>query len=104
MYPHERSLVEQYANAPFAIVGVNSDDTFDTVQAAMKEEKLTWPSFFDGGGTGGPIATQWGVRGWPTVYIIDHEGIIRYKGRSDLDTIIADLVAKAQEAASDTNQ
>ena len=102
MYPHERSLVEQYANAPFAIIGVNSDDTLETLQTAMKNEKLAWRSFFDGGGTGGPIATQWGVRGWPTVYIIDHTGTIRYKGRSNLDDIIAKLVKEAEEAVEDS--
>ena len=100
MYPHERSLVQQYADAPFAIVGVNSDSSLEKLQGVMKEKDLTWPSFFDGGGTGGPIATKWGVRGWPTVYLIDHEGVIRYKGRSNLDELIADLVEKAQAASS----
>lgn len=98
MYPHERSLVEQYKDAPFAIVGVNSEDTLEALNDAMKSENLTWTSFFDGGGTGGPIATKWGVTGWPTVFIIDHEGVIQYRGRNDLDSIIADLVKKAQDA------
>ena len=31
-------------------------------------------------GTGGPISTKWGVRGWPTIYILDHEGRIRFHG------------------------
>jgi len=77
MYPHERSLVERYAGKPFAIVGVNSDESREKLKAAMKENQLTWPSFFDGGGTDGPIATRWGVTGWPTVYVIDAEGVIR---------------------------
>jgi hypothetical protein len=41
---------------------------------------VTWPSFFDGGGTEGPIATKWGVNGWPTVYVIDQKGVIRHRG------------------------
>ena len=96
MYPHERSLVEEYARAPFSIVGVNSDKTLQDLQAVMKKEKLTFPSFFDGGGTGGPIATQWGVRGWPTIFILDHEGVIRYRGRGNLDEVIAELVKEAE--------
>jgi hypothetical protein len=24
-------------------------------------------------GTQGPIPTQWNVRGWPTLYVIDHK-------------------------------
>jgi len=78
MYPHERSLVEKMKGKPFALIGVNSDSK-EKVQAAIKRENITWRSFWDGGNTGGPIATQYGVRGWPTIYVIDHEGIIRYK-------------------------
>ena len=78
MYPHERSLVEKMKGKPFALIGVNSDSK-EKVQAALKRENITWRSFWDGGKTGGPIATQYGVRSWPTIYVIDHEGIIRYK-------------------------
>ena len=101
MYPHERSLVEQYADAPFAIVGVNSDANLAALAITMKDESITWPSFFDGGGTSGPIATQWGVRGWPTVYIIDHEGVIRHTSRGNLDAVIEQLVEKARAAAAE---
>jgi hypothetical protein len=41
---------------------------------------VTWRSFWCGEkGTSGPIPTKWNVRGWPTIYVIDHEGVIRYK-------------------------
>ncbi len=92
MYPHERSLVEKFKNQPFVIIGVNSDPTLEHLREVMKENELTWPSFFDGGGTGGPIATKWGVSGWPTVYVIDHQGIIREGDRSNLDEAIERLV------------
>jgi hypothetical protein len=32
---------------------------------------------------GGPIAAQWGVTGWPTIYVIDKKGVIRFKGLRD---------------------
>ena len=79
MYPHERSLVAELKDQPFAIVGVNSDDSPVKLRKAMKENQITWDSFFDGGGTGGPIATQWGVRGWPTIFVLDGHGVIRAK-------------------------
>ncbi len=98
MYPHERSLVQKYENKPFAIVGVNSDPTPEFLRTVMKEKDLTWPSFFDGGGTGGPIATRWGVRGWPTVYVIDHNGIITDGHRGNLDEVIERLVNEVPPA------
>ena len=80
MYPHERSLVEKHSDQ-FVILGVNSDRSKDKLREAMKRENITWRSFWNGpDGTGGPISTQWNVRGWPTIYILDHEGKIRFKG------------------------
>ena len=97
--------MEEFADAPFMIVGVNSDKSMEKIREIVVEKELTWPSFFDGGGTSGPIATQWGVRGWPTVYVLDHEGVIRStRGRGPaLDAILADLIPKAIEAQKTAN-
>ncbi len=96
MYPHERSLVKQYEGKPFAIIGVNSDRSLDKLKLRLEEENITWRSFYDQS-TSGPIATQWNVNGWPTIYVIDHEGVIRYKNvRGDqLDRAIEDLMIEA---------
>ena len=95
MYPHERSLVKKMKGQPFALIGVNSDSKAK-VKAALKRENITWRSFWDGGSTGGPIARQYQVRGWPTIYIIDHMGIIRYKDVRGpaMDRAVEELVAK----------
>jgi hypothetical protein len=101
MYPHERSLVKKFEGRPFVIVGVNSDDDKDRLKERMNEEKITWRSFWDGGSTDGPIASRWNVHGWPTVYLIDHEGkIIGHHGRGPQDDpVIEKAVAAAEEAA-----
>jgi len=78
MYPHERSLVARMKDKPFTILGVNSDPA-ERYRKAIKENEITWPSFWDGGSTGGPIATKWAVSGWPTIYVLDAQGVIRYK-------------------------
>jgi len=102
MYPHERSLVERLADEPFAIVGVNSDPDLDELQDVLKKENITWRSFWNGpDGTGGPISTRWNVSGWPTLFLIDHEGVIRHKwlgspGDEAMDKAIEALVAKAK--------
>ena len=95
MYPHERSLVEKHSDQ-FVILGVNSDRSRDKLREAMKRENITWNSFYDGGGTGGPIATRWGVRGWPTIYLIDADGVIRFKDvRGDsLDSALEQLLSE----------
>ena len=96
MYAHERSLVEKYKDQPFAIVGINSDRDRDKLKERMAEEEITSLSFFDGGGTGGPIASTWNVSGWPTIYVLDADGRIRFKDvRGDaMDAAIEELMAE----------
>jgi hypothetical protein len=80
MYPHERSLVKRLTDKPFALIGVNSDTDKEMLKKRMAEEQITWRSFWNGPkGTGGPISTAWNVRGWPTIYVLDHKGVIRFK-------------------------
>ena len=98
MYPHERSLVKRLENKPFALLGVNSDPK-DKVEAALKRENITWRSFWDGGTTGGPIANQYGVHGWPTVYVLDAKGVIRYKNvRGEAMDAAVDALLKEMES------
>jgi hypothetical protein len=100
MYPHERSLVSKMANKPFALLGVNSDRDREALKQVLVQEKITWRSFWNGG-TGGPIARDWGVSGWPTLYLIDHKGVIRQKWLGSprgavLDQEIDKLVKEAE--------
>ena len=81
MYPDERSLVKRLADKPFALIGVNSDRDLDKLRPRLKEEQITWRSFWNGPkGARGPISKAWNVTGWPTIYVLDPEGTIRAKG------------------------
>jgi thiol-disulfide isomerase/thioredoxin len=104
MYPHERSLVKRMENRPFALIGVNSDKDKAVLKKALEKEEITWRSFWDGGSTKGPISTKWQVRGWPTLYIIDHMGVVRVSyalgrspGQEPLDEWIDRLVKEAEK-------
>jgi hypothetical protein len=79
MYPHERSLVQRLQDKPFALIGINSDEDRAELRKVLAKEKITWRSFWDGGSTNGPIARTWNVQSWPTVYVLDARGVIRYK-------------------------
>jgi peroxiredoxin len=100
MFPFERALVKRLDGKPFAIVGVESDTDREKMKEEAEEEKMTWKSFWDGG-KDGPIAAAWNVRSWPTVYIIDAQGVIRHKygdnpGERKLDAEIDELIQKAK--------
>jgi hypothetical protein len=104
MFPHERSLVKRLENKPFALIGVNSDRDKEQIKQKNEAAQITWRSFWNGPeGTGGPISKSWNVRGWPTLYIIDHKGVIRHKwvgspGGEVLDKAIDELIEEASKA------
>lgn len=105
MYPHERSLVEKYAKDPFVILGVNSDDDPGELKPVLEKERITWRSFWNGPeGTQGPISKAWNVRGWPTLYVIDPAGVIRYKSvganEDEIDAILETLISETRKAAT----
>jgi hypothetical protein len=80
MYPHERSLVKRLADKPFALLGINSDINKEELKTVMEKEEITWRSFWNGPeGTNGPISKKWNVHGWPTIYVLDQKGVIRFK-------------------------
>lgn len=91
MYPHERSLIKQLKDESFALIGVNSDSDRDEIKRIKAEKNLNWRNFWDG--SHGPIAKEWNIRGWPTVFVIDANGVIRHKG-PDVDAIIEKCLAE----------
>ena len=100
MYPHERSLVKRLEGQPFALLGINSDRDREALKKVMKKQGITWRSFWNGGGTGGPISSAWNVRAWPTIYVLDHKGVIRYKNvRGErMDEAVDKLLAKMKKS------
>jgi hypothetical protein len=62
----------------------------------LEKEKITWRSFWNGEkGTSGPISKAWNVKGWPTLYVIDAKGVIRYKSVGANEDAIDEAIEKA---------
>lgn len=78
MVPHERELVKRLEGKPFALIGVNLDTTKELLKKTEEQHKMSWRSFFDG--RGGQIAKQWNIQFIPTIYVLDHKGVIRHTG------------------------
>ena len=99
MYPHERSLVKRLAGQPFALIGINSDRDREALKKVMKKQGITWRSFWNGGSTQGPISSAWNVRGWSTIYVLDHNGVIRYKNvrGEKMDVAVDALLAEIKK-------
>ncbi len=103
MVPHERDLVKRLEGKPFALLGVNNDEgkNREKVKERVKKEQISWRSWWDGGPTG-PIATRWCVEGWPTVYVLDARGVIRYKNLTGdrLDEAVETLLKELEKGGT----
>ncbi|MDR3632828.1 MAG: TlpA disulfide reductase family protein [Isosphaeraceae bacterium] len=78
MYPAERELLRRMQGKSFALLGVNTDAEVGTLVESIAAGEITWRCWWDGGDER-PITTRWGVQSFPTIYVIDHHGIIRFK-------------------------
>ena len=111
-YPYQRAMLDLFDEEDAVLLGVNSDALLETAVEAKKEERLDFRTWWDGHGqpdaevaaTEGPIATEWNVSGWPTIYVIDEEGVIRHVNKrggeliAAVDKLLMDKRMRAWEA------
>jgi hypothetical protein len=96
--------VTKLKDKPFALIGVHIGGLkAKQLKDVTEKEKITWRSFVDLGNAGaGPIATKWNLSATPTLYMIDHKGVIRYKwagapGEKVIDAALDKLIKVAEE-------
>jgi peroxiredoxin len=87
LFRREKALVERFAGRPFVLLGVNADVELEQARRCHQQAGLTWASCWDGppakGADGkdgvGPICSAWKVDRFPTLFLIDRDGVVRYK-------------------------
>jgi hypothetical protein len=90
--------VNNLRGRPFALLGVNVvRHAAGKLKEVMDKEKLTWRSFADQGA----ISRAWNLAATPTLYLIDHVGVIRCKwvgspGEKVIDAAVERLVREAE--------
>jgi hypothetical protein len=96
--------VTNLKDKPFALIGVHIGGlNVKQLKEVTEKQKITWRSFVDAGNAGaGPIATKWNLSATPTLYVIDHKGVIRYKwagapGEKAIDAALEKLIKAAEE-------
>lgn len=87
--PKEIEFYNKYKDRDVVFVGINGDADADDAKKVEETYKVPWRSFYSE--HGGPetqkksVPWRWNVTFWPSVYIIDPEGVIRYKRCWDTD-------------------
>jgi hypothetical protein len=99
LVPDERSLVEEMKDRPFAVLGVNLDDSPNVMKAVVKENEIPWRNW----NIDDPaVIRRWRASELPTIYLIDHKGVIRYEHEDlnrpwKLEREIKKLVKEAEQ-------
>lgn len=91
-------------NKPFALIGVNINcQDPGTLKKVMDKEQLNFRSFTDkADGDGlGVIGSNWNLFGTPTVFVLDHKGVIRYRqigipDKKAIDEVVNKLIQQAE--------
>jgi peroxiredoxin len=96
-YAFQRRLVQRRDGQPFVLLGVNRDQDREHAKQVVRNDNLTWRSWWDGGQRGGLIGRIWGIKELPTTYVLDPKGVIRFKTEgsppeAEVDRIIDDLL------------
>ena len=97
MIPHERSLVKRLEGKPFALIGVNTDANREEVKSRSRQDQVTWRSFFDG--RSNRITGAWSINSFPSIFVIDHKGVIRFtnvRGEA-MDRAVDKLLAEVEK-------
>jgi hypothetical protein len=97
--PRERALTILFEGQPFTIIGINTDYDRKRMDALLRENQVNWSNIYDGP-SDGPLTKEWHVQGWPTRYVLDRHGIIRYRGSDmeQLDQMVRDLMKRMPPA------
>lgn len=101
MIPHEREMVKNLQGKPFVLLSVSCDEEKDTLMRFLERESMPWEHWFDG--QEGVVSRTFRVGPVPTLYAIDHMGVIRGKwigsqSSAKMERTIEDLVEEAVKA------
>jgi peroxiredoxin len=93
--------VKKLEEKPFALIGVSAHRREPSaLKEVMERENLPWRSFADTA----EIVRTWNLAGTPTLYVIDHTGVIRHKwvgaaGEKAIDEALGKWIPEAEKNA-----
>ena len=90
LVPGVRKLMSSMENEPVVYLGVSGDTRRSEGLATATQHGMNWRNLWDGPrGPNGPAAVAWNVPslGWPSVFVLDRKGRIRFKlrGKGQVD-------------------
>ena len=86
-YPHYKAWQERYSGKDVVILGIHTPETpgerdVEQIKAQAAKHGLKFPIAVDNTSTNWQA---WNNRYWPTVYVVDRRGIVRYGWEGELN-------------------
>lgn len=85
--PRLRAIQEQFQDQSFTLIGINAndasqspEDSFEQMKVFARDRALNFPYLRD---VTQDVARSFGVVYTPAAFLLDHEGILRYRGAID---------------------
>ena len=82
---------------PLVVLGVNNDESRAAARRLAARQGGLKRSWWDGGREG-PVAARWNVDAFPTLYVIDARGVVRYRAHGFSQQLEAAVEALVREA------
>jgi thiol-disulfide isomerase/thioredoxin len=97
MIPHSRELVKKLKDKPFVLVSVSIDAKKQALLDFMKKEEMPWTHWWNG--QTGPVVKDYQVTSIPSIWVLDHKGVIRFRNVRGpaMDKAVETLLAEMEK-------
>ncbi len=99
--PHVRDAYERFKAQGLEVIGVSFDADRARLEDIVKRENIAWPQYFDGGGRDAAPGKVFGIRHWPSMWLLDRNGVVRFiSAGAGLDRKVSQLLAEPANAVA----
>lgn len=96
MIPHQREMVKKLQGRPFELLSVSCDEEKTALTEFLQKNEMGWKHWW--AGRGGEFSKLLNIGFYPTIFVIDAKGTIRYKNirGEELDKAIETLLQEVK--------
>jgi peroxiredoxin len=92
--PNVVNTYNKYHEQGFEIIGISFDTSKASLQRVTQAKDMPWPQYYDGKGWQNVFGVKYGIRGIPTMWLIDQEGrLVTKNARQNLAGQVEKLLA-----------
>lgn len=94
--PNVKEIYKKHHDQGFEIIGISLDTSESALRSELQKQGISWPQYYDGKGWENRIAALYRVFAIPATFLLDREGVIRYRDLrgQELAEKVAELLAE----------